>query len=168
MTQRVPDSVRAEIEDLYYEGLTINEIAARCGVSKSFVSKYLLDSDLRDARRVLTATECDRICRLYEHGAQISAIARLLRVWDSTVCNVVRRRGLVKRVRPVQRDEVERIRQLWREQPNAYRIAKLTGRSRGTVLSIVREHGEYYPRDCTVRYEPDKKHVWSYTMVRGG
>ena len=119
MTQRVPDSVRAEIEDLYYEGLTINEIAARCGVSKSFVSKYLLDSDLRDARRVLTATECDQICRLYERGAQISAIARLLRVWDSTVCNVVRRRGLVKRVRPVPAGIVNRTRPVWSVLANA-------------------------------------------------
>lgn len=163
--RRIPDERRQEIERLYYEGLTINEIADLAGVSKSFVSKYLIDNDLRDPRRILSEAECHRLCYLYQSGVPSRRIAERFSITVGAVYAILKRHGIPKKIKPLTTKEREMVIDLWQEEPNIYRIAKQVRRSRGTVLKVVRGNGLYYKRN-RLPYHRRPNHVWIANMVR--
>lgn len=141
-SRRMSAEVREEIERLYYDGLSIEQIARAVGRSHGGVRYYLRSRDLYLPERVhVTAAMRGKIRRWYDRGVKTGVIADRVGVGASTIFKHVETR----RRRAVSEEERGRMVAAYVAGGYVVDIARAMGRDHTTVRAVLAGAGVYEP-----------------------
>lgn len=143
MSRRMTPAECAEIERLYYDGLTIEQVGQTVKRSHGGVRNYLKRRDLfRPERTHVTPAMSAKMNAWYERGVPVAAIASQLGVSEGTIYNHVpasRRRQMTDDLR------VEIVTAYHLREEYVADIARATGYSERTIRTVLKSAGVYAP-----------------------
>jgi len=142
-TRRMSAEECGEIERLYYDGLSIEQIARAVGRSHGGVRYYLKQRDLFLPERThVTPAMSDRMRVWYDRDVPVAVIAARLGVGEGTIYNHVpasRRRQMTDELR------VEIVTAYHLREEYVADIARATGYSERTIRTVLKSAGVYAP-----------------------
>lgn len=134
--------IGAEIERLYYDGLTIEQVGQTVGRSHGGVRYYLKRRDLfRPERTHVTPAMSDKMRTWYERGVPVASIAARLGVGEGTIYNHVP----ASRRRQMTDEQVAAIVASYQRGDYVGDIARATGWSESAIRDNLKSAGVYAP-----------------------
>jgi transposase len=98
MTQATTQDIDTMVE-LYRSGLTVRQVAAQTGFSRSTVGKHLAARDVDTTRQLLLRPEqIEQASELYYEGARLEDLAQWFGVSDTTIRTHLLRAGVKMRL----------------------------------------------------------------------
>ena len=144
----------AEIERLYYEGCSIEQVAEAVGRTHGGVRYYLKQQDLfRPERTHVTPAMSDKMKVWYDRGVPIANIGARLGVSEATIYNHIK----PERRTRITADDKHHI--IARYETGGYvsDIARAMGRDHSTVRNVLKQAGIYSPGRS-----PQRKGGWHH------
>lgn len=134
--------IGAEIERLYYDGLSIEQVGQTVGRSHGGVRYYLKRRDLfRPERTHVTPAMSDKMRTWYERGVPVASIAARLGVGEGTIYNHVP----ASRRRQMTDEQVAAIVASYQRGDYVSDIARATGWSERAIRDSLKSAGVYAP-----------------------
>ncbi len=141
-TRRMTPDECAEIERLYYDGMSIEQVAEAVGRSHGGVRYYLKQRDLfRPERTHVTSTMSAKMNAWYDRDVPIATIAARLGVSEGTIYNHVP----ASRRKQMTGDQVAAIVASYPRGDYVRDIARATGRSERAIRDVLKSAGVYAP-----------------------
>lgn len=141
-SRRMTPDECAEIERLYYDGMSIEQVAEAVGRSHGGVRYYLKQRDLfRPERTHVTPAMSDKMRTWYERGVPVASIAARLGVGEGTIYNHVP----ASRRKQMTGDQVAAIVASYTRGDYVGDIARVTGWSERAIRAVLKSAGVYTP-----------------------
>ena len=153
------DDRLAEVEDLYYSGAAVNEIASIFGRSKVLIYRLLKHRGIKRNQQQFpirkktlywTETRIDEVAKLYNSGKEIKAIADTFGKSTGTIYQLIsQNRSLFIKPQKTTYWSDERKKQLvelWKTDLTVNEIAVFVGKTSSSILGIIRRNRKLFPQ----------------------